>query len=263
MIGAIIGDIVGSRYEVKNPKIKAFPFFTNSSCYTDDTVMTIAVGKALMQWNRNGSLQDFKEILIDTMHELGNKHPFCGFGGRFTEWIYNKERTPYNSYGNGSAMRVSPCGFFAKTLGEAEDLAKASAEITHNHPEGIKGAQAVASAVFMAKSGEAKTAIKNYIESKYYRIDFTLNNIRKTYTVDVSCQGSVPQALEAFFESVSFEDAIRNAVSIGGDTDTIASICGGIAEAYYGIDDKIKEKAFSYLDEDLFDIAVEMMLTIQ
>lgn len=155
---------------------------------------------------------------------------------------------------NGSAMRVSPCGFFANSLEEAQALAKASAEVTHNHPEGIKGAVATASSIFLARQGRTKEEIKTYIQENYYPMDFTLAEIRPTYEFDVSCQGSVPQALECFFESADFEDAIRNCISIGGDSDTIAAICGGVAEAYYGIPEDIQNTALSYLDDNLLDI---------
>lgn len=155
---------------------------------------------------------------------------------------------------NGSAMRVSPCGFFANSLEEAQALAKASAEVTHNHPEGIKGAVATASSIFLARQGKTKEEIKTYIQENYYPMDFTLAEIRPTYEFDVSCQGSVPQALECFFESTDFEDAIRNCISIGGDSDTIAAICGGVAEAYYGIPEDIQNTALSYLDDNLLDI---------
>ena len=253
MLGAIIGDIVGDVYEFDNIKTKNFDFLGNYNSFTDDTVMTISVAKALILWNRKGSLDEFKSILISTMHEIGNKYPDCGFGGCFATWIYFKNTEPYNSWGNGSAMRVSPCGFFANSLVEAQELAKASAEITHNHPEGIKGAVATASAIFLAREKKSKAEIKKYICENYYNIDFTLDEIRPTYSFNESCQNTVPQALECFFESTDFEDAIRNCVSIGGDSDTLGAICGGIAEAYYGIPEEIEKKALEYLDEFLFN----------
>ena len=188
------------------------------------------------------------------MHEIGNQYPDCGYGGTFADWIYERKREPYNSWGNGSAMRVSPCGFFANSLEEAQALAKASAEVTHNHPEGIKGAAATASAIYLARQGRTKEEIKTYIQDNYYPMDFTLAEIRPTYEFDVSCQGSVPQALECFFESTDFEDAIRNCISIGGDSDTIAAICGGVAEAYYGLTEDLANTALSYLDDNLLDI---------
>ena len=253
MIGAIVGDIVGSIYEFDNIKTKDFELFDQDCIFTDDTVMTIAVGKALKLWNRSGDIEKFKNILIDIMHDYGARYDDCGFGGHFLSWILKKRRTPYNSYGNGSAMRVSPVAWFANSLNEVKVLAQATAEITHNHPEGIKGAVATAVAIYLARTGKNKLEIKKYITDNYYKIDFTLDDIRPTYEFDVSCQGSVPQAMQSFFESVDFEDCIRNAISIGGDSDTVAAIAGSIAEAYYGIEEDIKGTALSFLDDFLLD----------
>lgn len=250
MIGAIIGDIVGSKYEFDNIKTKEFKFFDFDCDFTDDTVMTLAIGKALATHKE----KDFKTCLISTMHEVGNKYLDCGYGGRFLDWMADKNTKPYNSCGNGSAMRVSAAGWFAKSLKEAEELAKMTAEVTHNHPEGIKGAQAVAAAIYLSRTGITKEQIKSYIEEKYYILDFTLDEIRPTYDYEITCQKSVPQAIQAFFESKNFEDAIRNAISIGGDSDTIAAITGSIAEAYYGVDEELEETALSYLDDYLLDI---------
>lgn len=260
MLGAIIGDVVGSVYEFDNVKTKDFELFGVDNEFTDDTVMTVCVASALRKWNRQGSVEDFKETLIDTMHYIGNKYQDCGYGGHFLTWIVKQSRKPYNSWGNGSAMRVSPIGFFAKTLEEAKFLARASAEVSHNHPEGIKGAEATACAIFLARDGKSKEEIRKYIEDNYYKIDFTLDEIRPSYEFDVSCQGSVPQALECFFESNSFEDAIRNCVSIGGDCDTTGAICGGIAEAFYGIPEEIELTAVTYLDTLLLDEILEFKI---
>ena len=247
MTGAIIGDIVGSRFEFNNHKFKDFTLFTSECFFTDDTVMTLAVAKALNEYENITDLEIFKQSLVKSMHEVGVHYPDSGYGGRFYGWIMNKRKDPYNSYGNGSAMRVSPISWYAESLKEVETLAKATAEVTHNHPEGIKGAVSVAGAIYLARTGRSKAEIKEYV-SKFYKIDFTLAEIRPTYGFYETCQESVPQAFEAFFESESFEDAIRNAISIGGDSDTIAAITGSIAEAYYGISDKLKETAVSYLD---------------
>lgn len=255
MIGAILGDIVGSIYEFDNIKTKEFELFDKECFFTDDSVMTIAIAEALMQAEEinEENLEDFKENLITVMHEIGVKYPDCGYGGHFLVWMLRNKREPYNSFGNGSAMRVSSVGWYAKTLEEAELIAKATAEVTHNHPEGIKGAVATAGATFLARTDATMNELKEYI-SKYYTIDFTINEIRPTYDYDISCQGTVPQAMQAFFESESFEDAIRNAISIGGDSDTLAAITGAVAEAYYGIPDDLKEATLSYLDERLLDI---------
>lgn len=247
MIGAMIGDIVGSRFEWDNIKTKEFEFFTPDCFFTDDSVMTLAVAQAIMKCG--GDLDALEREAVACMRELGKRYPLAGYGGRFTMWLLSKNPKPYNSFGNGSAMRVSPCGFAAKSLEEAIAMADAVTKVTHDHPEGMKGAEATAAAIFLARSGASMQEIRDYIEQNYYKIDFTLDEIRPTYTFDVSCQGSVPQALEAFFESTSFEDTIRNAISIGGDSDTIAAITGGIAEAYYGVPEELREQAMRYLDD--------------
>lgn len=250
MIGAIIGDIVGSVYEFDNIKTKDFPFFRPDCEATDDSIMTLAVAKSILE--ANGDLETLSQQTVANMIQLGNRYPFAGYGGRFMQWLkkgkYKANPGPYNSFGNGSAMRASPCGFAANTLEEAIAMARITAEVTHNHPEGIKGAEATAAAIFLAKTGAGMNEIKVYITAHYYPLDFTLDQIRPTYKYDVSCQGSVPQALEAFFESTSYEDAIRGAVSIGGDSDTIACITGGIAEAYWGVPESIRKEATSFLD---------------
>lgn len=231
MVGAIIGDIAGSKYEFHNIKTKEFPLISKGCTFTDDTVMTVAVARAILTAMENRI--DFKKELVKEMQTLGRMFPHAGYGGLFSSWLESENPVPYNSFGNGSAMRVSPCGMIAVELEEALSLAKVSAEVTHNHPEGIKGAQAVAGAIFLAKIKKSKAEIKTFIEENYYLLDFTLDNIRENYRFDVTCQGSVPQAIVAFLESKDFEDAIRNAVSIGGDSDTIAAIAGSIAWAYY------------------------------
>ena len=255
MIGAILGDVVGSIYEFDNIKTKEFELFDKECFFTDDSVMTIAIAEALMQYENidENNIDEFKENLITVMHKIGVKYPRCGFGGRFRIWMFLNERTPYNSYGNGSAMRVSSVGWYAKSLEETELIAKVTAAVSHNHPEGIKGAVATAGAVFLARTGATMDEIKKYI-AKYYTIDFTIDEIRPVYKFNETCQETVPQAMQAFFESESFEDAIRNAISIGGDSDTLAAITGAMAEAYYGIPDDLKETALSYLDERLLDI---------
>lgn len=231
MYGAIIGDIVGSVYEFDNIKTKDFPFVSKYSQFTDDTVMTVAVASALIKSIKQQL--PFKPLLIDEMQSFGRKYPNAGYGGMFSRWLRSDNPQPYNSFGNGSAMRVSPCGLIAVTLEEALSLAKASAEVTHNHPEGIKGAQATAAAVFLAKSGKNKREIAKFINANFYDLDKSLEEIRPNYSFNETCQETVPQALEAFLESESYEDAIRNAISIGGDSDTIGAITGAVAWAYY------------------------------
>ncbi len=254
MTGAIIGDVVGSRFEFDNYKSKDFEMFHTECDFTDDSVMTLAIAKALQPYGRITDYDAFKTELVQVMHEVGRRYPHCGYGGRFLEWMMYNRTEPYNSYGNGSAMRVSPVGWFADSLEECEKLAAATAEVSHNHPEGIKGAVSVAGAIYLARTGHSMDEIKEYV-SKFYTIDFSLDEIREDYDFYEICQKSVPQAFEAFFESTSFEDTIRNAISIGGDSDTIAAIAGSIAEAYYGIDVDMKKTALSYLDDYLFEIA--------
>jgi len=245
MFGAIIGDIIGSVYEWNNIKTKDFPLFSEHCSFTDDTVMTIAVAEALMN---GGTSDDF----IDAMKKYGRFYPDIGYGPRFGDWLSSDDREPYNSWGNGSAMRVAPCAWFASSLEIAETLAERSAAVTHNHPEGIKGAQATAAAIYLARVGKTQSEIKEYIENTYgYDLSRTLDEIRPTYTFDVSCQGSVPEAIIAFLESNDFEDAIRNAISLGGDSDTIAAITGSIAEAAYEIPSDITTDGFFFLDDTL------------
>lgn len=256
MYGAIIGDIAGSRFEFDNLKSKDFELFSKYDTYTDDSVMTIAVAKALSE-SKKDDYKDLEEKLIFWMHEIGKKYPNCGYGGRFYYWIMNDETKSYNSFGNGSGMRTSACAFIAKDLDEALELSKRCAAVTHDHEEGIKGAQAISAAAFLARTGKTKEEIRAYINEHFYKLDFTLKQIRKSYRFDVTCMGSVPQAIEAFLESDDFEDCIRNAISIGGDSDTIAAMAGCIGEAYYGIPEGFKQKAEAYFDPYLKQMADE------
>ena len=265
MLGAIYGDIVGSVYEFNNIRTKNFELFSEKSKFTDDTVMTLAVANALVIFDEmtreencldapsKNNLTYFKEILISEMHTLGDKYPNVGYGGHFRFWLREKQTEPYGSYGNGSAMRVSPVAWYANALEETVDFAKASAEVTHNHPEGIKGAVVTAGAAYLARTGAKMDEIKAFA-AKYYKIDFTLDEIRPTYQFNETCQDTVPQAMQAFFESHSFEDAIRNAISIGGDSDTLAAITGSVAEAYYGMTDREEQSVTDRLDSTLLNI---------
>ena len=255
MLGAIAGDIAGSRFEWNNIKTKEFELFTPQCFPTDDSVMTLAAAKAILDCR--GDYSKLAVNAVERMQETGRRYPDAGYGGSFLFWLFEENPTPYNSWGNGAAMRISPAGFAAKTLEEAKFLSAEITRITHNHPEGLKGAEATAAAIFLAKTGSSIAEIRDYINGNYYNIDFTLDEIRDSYVFDVSCAGSVPQALEAFFESTGYEDAIRNAISIGGDSDTIAAITGGIAEAYYGVPDEIREKAMSFLDGFQTEILTE------
>lgn len=255
MLGAIIGDIVGSRFEWNNHRNKEFDLFTTECFPTDDSIMTLSVAKAILE-----SKEDFSDLSEKTenfMQKIGRNYPDCGYGGNFFNWIFSDNPKPYNSYGNGAAMRVSAVGFVANSLEEAKSLSRKVTEITHNHPEGIKGAEATAVAIYLVKIGKDISEIRDFITKNYYTLDFTLDEIRDTYEFNETSQNTVPQALQAFFESTNFEDAIRNAISIGGDSDTLAAICGGIAEAYYGIPDNIRKQAINFLDEDLLKILIE------
>ena len=254
MIGAIIGDIVGSRFEWHNIKTKEFELFHRRCRPTDDSVMTLAIAQAILSGTED--MEVLSRTAVRYMLKLGRRYPNAGYGGRFRRWLYAENPQPYNSFGNGSAMRVSPCGFAAKTLDKAIAMADAVTCVTHDHPEGMKGAEATAAAIFLARSGKTKEEIREHIVQHYYPLGFTLDEIRPSYTFDVTCQGSVPQALEAFFESESFEDAIRNAISIGGDSDTIAAITGGVAEAYYGVPEEIRDMALAYLDDTEMEILI-------
>ncbi len=236
--GALIGDMVGSVYEWHNIKTKEFPFWDKGCFATDDSIMTLAVVKALSDAVEGGTFDtktDSEWVMAfqTAMREVGKPYPNCGYGGRFLGWMYSEHPKPYNSRGNGSAMRVSPVAWFARSLAECERLALLTALPTHNHPDGIAGAQATAGATFLALHGATKDEIKAYVE-RFYRMDFTLDEIRPTYQFDVLCSGTVPYAVEAFLESTDFDDCIRNTVSIGGDTDTLCAVSGAIAEAFYG-----------------------------
>lgn len=260
MFGAIYGDIVGSKYEFNPIKTKDFSIISDGCRITDDTGMTLAVAKTLNECDDEAfdplsELPEFKRRLIDNFHEIGNKYPLLGYGPRFSAWLSGRERTPYFSFGNGSAMRVSPTAYFCSSPEETRLLARASAEITHNHPEGIKGAECTAQAVFLALHGSSKEELRS-LACKYYTMDFSLDEVRPSYGFDVSCQGSVPFALEAFLEADGFEDTIRNCVSLGGDSDTLAAIAGAVAEAFYTISEKQKNEALSFLDPYLSDIAL-------
>ena len=246
MLGAIAGDIVGSLYERYNIKTTEFPLFVERSRFTDDTVLTVALADSIL----NGA--DYTELL----KRYGRRYPKAGFGGAFYNWAHSEDRRPYNSWGNGSAMRVSPVGWAYDTLEEVLDRAAQSAEATHNHPEGVKGAQAIAASVFLARTGGTQETIKTFVEETFgYDLSRSLEEIRPEYIFDVSCQGSVPQAIRAFYEATDFEDALRKAISLGGDSDTIASMAGAIAHAFYGVPEPIRTEAYARLDEPLRDVA--------
>lgn len=247
IIGAIAGDIIGSIYEKNNIKTTEFELFNDNCIFTDDTILTIAIADCILH-NKN---------YVETLQKYGLKYKKRGFGSSFIKWLNNSNPKPYNSWGNGSAMRVSAVGFAFNTIKEVLQKAKESAEITHNHQEGIKGAQAVASAIFLAKTGKTKSEIKKYITETFnYELTRTIDNIRPTYKFHVSCQGSIPESVIAFLESKNYEDAIRLAISIGGDSDTIACITGSIAIAYYK---KIPKKILDFANTKLPNEFIEII----
>lgn len=252
MLGAIAGDIIGSPYEFGSWQGEwgSFPLFSAKSCFTDDSVLTFAVARALRESEDVGT---FRNDLIDKFHDYGSRYAKAGYGQKFAQWIISRNREPYNSFGNGSAMRVSPVGWAFDTLEEVEKYAAASAEVTHNHPEGIKGACAVAGSIFLARTGEGKEEIRNYVTRRYgYDLNRSLEQIRQNYHFDVTCQGSVPEAIIAFLESDNFEEAVRKAVWLRGDADTQAAIAGSIAEAFYGdVPGAITTETLNRLDANL------------
>ena len=252
MLGALIGDIAGSIYEWENIKSKDFPLVQPGCRMTDDSVMTAAVASAILMSDLS-DLADFRTNVVGEMQRLGRFYPNLGYGPRFEKWLQAEKPKPYGSLGNGSAMRVSPAAWAAESMGQCLALARASAEVTHNHPDGIAGAEVTAGAVYLARQGAGKKAIREYV-TRYYPLNFTLDEIRESYRFDVSCAGSVPQAMEAFLEADSFEDAIRGAISIGGDSDTIADIAGAVAAAHYGIPREIRDTFLPFIDGEVRDI---------
>lgn len=248
MIGAIIGDIVGSIYEFNNIRTKDFMLFSPDCFFTDDTVMTVAVFKALEKSCKRG-YKNLEQNVIKEMQKYGKLYPDLSYGNSFRHWLKEKEPKPYNSYGNGSAMRISPVAYFANSLQEVITLSKIVTKVSHNHPEGIKGAEATAVAIWLALNKKSKEEIKNYIEENYYSLDFDYEDLKKNYRFNETCQDTVPQAIYCFLISESFEDCIRTSVSIGGDTDTLCAISCAIAEAFYGLPENIKNSALSFLDK--------------
>ncbi len=256
MLGAIIGDIVGSRFEWQEFKKKEFRFMTPSCCYTDDSLMTLAIGEAfVLGWDRRYG-PDFQSFVVSRMVKMGREHQAAMWGERFYKW-FMEDPKPYGGCGNGAAMRVSSVGWIAESEEEVKHFSRLVTEVSHDHPEGIRGAEAVAMAIYLARCGRPMKEIKTRMIEYYPHIEnLTLSKIRPDYGIDplgkfITCQGSVPEALVAFFESESFEDAIRNAISLGGDSDTQGAICGSVAEAYYGVPDELEEKAMEYLTDKL------------
>lgn len=257
MFGAILGDIIGSPYEfnTNNYKAKDFPLFCADSTFTDDSVMTLAVAKAFLDAGLDASEAELTAALFRVMPEIGRHYPNSGYGGRFYHWVMTDDHTPYNSFGNGSAMRVAAVAWLYDDLAAVRRAARISACVSHNHPEGIKGAESVASAIYLARTGHGKAEIKDYIEREFgYDLSRTCDEIRPAYRMNVTCQGSVPEAIIAFLEGTDFEDVIRTAVSLGGDSDTIACIAGAIAEGFYGVPEELKQECRRRLPPELLEI---------
>ena len=256
MYGAILGDIIGSPYEFdRGSKTKDFPLFSADSGFTDDTVMTVAVAEAFLNVQPGEADEMIRYRLISSLQRWGRRYPHAGYGLRFRQWLRDPHPEPCNSWGNGSAMRVSAVGWLYSDLETVRRMARLSAEVTHNHPEGIKGAEATAAAIFMARTGSTKAEIRAYTEENFhYDLSRTCDEIRPTYRHVESCQETVPEAITAFLEGQSFEDVIRTAVSLGGDCDTLTCIAGSMAQAFYGVPEELKEACRKRLPEDLLDV---------
>lgn len=256
MYGAILGDIIGSPYEFnRSSKTKDFPLFSPESRFTDDTVMTVAVADAFLSYPAGASDEAIRQQLVCSMQRFGRLHPGIGYGAKFFNWLMTVDPQPYGSWGNGSAMRVSSAGWLFNDLDTVLNMARLSAEVSHDHPEAIKGAQATAAAVFLARTGCSKEEIRTYIQSTFgYDLSRTCDEIRPGYRHDVSCRGTVPEAITAFLEGTGFEDVIRTAVSLGGDCDTLTCIAGSMAEAFYGVPDELKQACRQYLSADLAEV---------
>ena len=254
MYGAILGDIIGSVYEWDNIKTKDFPLLIPRSRFTDDSAMTVAVAEALLDaLGKDRAAR--RDAVIRSMQKWGRRYPNAGYGGRFSDWLYDRHPHPYNSWGNGSAMRVSSAGWLYDTLEETLQAAEDTAIVTHNHPEGIKGAQCVAAVIFLLRNGKTKDEIRTFVTDTFgYDLTRTCDEIRPGYKFDVSCQGTVPQAVTAFLEGTGFEDVIRTAVSLGGDCDTLTCIAGGMAEAMYGVPEELKEECRKRLKPDMVKV---------
>ena len=255
MYGAILGDINGSPYEFdRGGKTKDFPLFTWQSRFTDDTVMTLAVAEAFVDARPEADVEWIRRRLVSSMRRWGSRYPYAGYGARFIHWLDTRDPQPYGSYGNGSAMRVSSVGWLYDDLDTVREMARLSASVSHDHPEGLKGAEATAGAIFLARTGHSKAEIRAFAESLGYDLSRTCDEIRPGYHHVESCQETVPEAITAFLEGEDFEDVIRTAVSLGGDCDTLTCIAGGIAEAFYGVPDELKQACRERLPEDLLQV---------
>ncbi len=259
MYGAILGDIIGSPYEFDGGnKTKDFPLFCDDSNFTDDSVMTIAVCDGILKAGLCADEREMKKSMISSMHFWGQKYPHAGYGERFSKWILNKSTEPYGSYGNGSAMRVSSAGWLFETLERTREVARWSSEVTHSHPEGVKGAESIASVIWMARTGSSKKSIKDFVTKEFgYDLSRTCDEIRPGYYFQESCQKTCPEAIIAFLEGNDFEDVLRTAVSLGGDCDTLTDIACSMAEAFYGMPENLYKKCMDYTMSDMHDVMNE------
>ena len=255
MYGAIAGDMIGSVYEFNSIKTTEFPLFSRRSHFTDDTVMTVAVAEALMETADLSDLAAVRAAVVKSMQKWGRKYHDAGFGGTFYHWLDKRDPKPYGSFGNGSAMRVSSVGWLAGDADQVKKLARATADVTHDHPEGVKGAESVAAAIWLSRKGKSKDEIKEYVAREFgYDLSRTCDQIRPAYRHVESCQETVPQAFAAFFEGNDFEDVIRTAVSLGGDCDTLTDIATGMAEGFFGLPDQFKKWAYEFTTEDMHQV---------
>ena len=255
MYGAIFGDIIGSRFEFdRGGKTKDFTLFTEEDGWTDDTVMTIAVMEALMNAGKDADTDTIRKECVKSMQKWGKRYPYAGYGSSFIFWLYEEEPEPYGSFGNGSAMRVSAAGWIYDTVERTREVARATAEVSHNHPEGIKGAECTAAVMFLARSGKSKEEIKEYVIREFgYEVSKTVDELRPLHEHVEWCQDSLPKALVSFFEGDSYEDVVRNAVSLGGDTDTLGAIAGAMGDAMYGMPEEIKKEGTGFLEKDMLE----------
>ena len=256
MFGAVLGDIIGSRFEFdRGGKTKEFKLFTERDSYTDDSVMTVAIGEALLDSGKQIDEETIKKNVIDSMRRWGKKYPYAGYGGMFRRWLKSADPKPYGSYGNGSAMRVSAAGWLYDSIKKTREVARWTAEVTHNHPEGVKGAECTAAVIYLARNGKTKEEIKDYVIKEFgYDLSENLYELRNRHEHNETCQDSLPKALISFFEGYSYEDVVRNAVSLGGDTDTLAAIAGAMAEGYYPIPKELIEEGKRYLTDELREV---------
>lgn len=264
MIGAILGDIIGSPYEFdRGDKVKDFTFFEKGAGFTDDSVMTVAVAEAIMEVGADTDEENMKAAFAKSMQKWGRIYPFAGYGGMFARWLLSPDPKPYGSFGNGSAMRVSSVGWFYDSLERTEEVAGWSAAVSHNHEEGIKGAKATAGVIYLARNGADKEEIRKYVTENYhYDLDRTLDQIRPDYHMDATCQGTVPEAVIALLEGVDYEDVIRGAISLGGDTDTLGAIAGAMGEAMFEVPDSLATEIDKRLPDDMRSVVKEFHETI-